>query len=114
MGGPTITGRISLVGSDPNTIIPGSDIVIWCGPVVSTPSVLKSIAPALKLCATKPVVGILFAQGCVHLLAKKELGPSVPFFALQNIPWLCRTVEPGKKARCGPNETNSLVALLLL
>ena len=99
MGGPTVTSRISVASSDPAKVIPGSNLVIWCGPVVSTPDVLRKLAPTIQACNPKPVVGILFAQGCVHLLAKKELGVDTPFFALQNIPWLCRTVDPGRKAR---------------
>lgn len=110
MGGPTVTGRISVVSSNAADIIPGSNLVIWCGPVVSTPDVLKNLAPTLKACNPKPIVGILFAQGCVHLLAKKVLGADTPFFALQNIPWLCRTVDPGRKASIVGNKVHTALA----
>lgn len=87
------------MGSDPAEIIPGSDIVIWCGPVVATKEVFAHIAPYVQPAAGHtPYVGCLFAQGCIHLLAKKMLGAHVPFFAFQSIPWLCRTLTPGKTA----------------
>jgi hypothetical protein len=111
MGGPTVVGRISVVSSNAADVIPGSNLVIWCGPVVSTPDVLKNLAPTLKACNPKPVVGILFAQGCVHLLAKKVLGADTPFFALQNIPWLCRTVDPGRKASIVGNKVHTALAV---
>ena len=111
MGGPTITGRLHAVSSDPAAVIPGSSLVIWCGPVVSTPSVFRNIAPVLKTCNPKPVVGVLFAQGCVHLLAKKELGVDTPFFALQNIPWLCRVLVPGEKASIVGNKVHTNAAV---
>jgi opine dehydrogenase len=85
------------VSANPADVVPGSDIVIWCGPVVATKEAFEKLAPFVQPTATHTVyMGVLFAQGCVHLLAKKVLGPNVPFFAFQNIPWLCRTITPGK------------------
>lgn len=97
-GGPSIVGKIDRVGSEPADIVPGSDIVIWCGPVVATKAVFESLAPYVQPTSTHTTyVGCLFAQGCVHLLARKVFGTEVPFFAFQNIPWLCRTLVPGVK-----------------
>lgn len=96
-GGPTVHGKINRVSSRAEDVIPGSHLVVWCGPVVATRAVFKDIAPFVQPTATHTTyVGCLFAQGCVHLLAKKELGAGVPFFAMQSIPWLCRTITPGK------------------
>ena len=55
-------------------------------------------------------VGTLFAQGCTHLLAKSILGDDTPYFALQNIPWLCTTIEPGRVARIVGNKHHIRVA----
>jgi hypothetical protein len=111
MGGPTVRGRLDKVSANAADVIPGSNLVIWCGPVVSTPKVFQSLAPVVNACHPKPIVGVLFAQGCVHLLAKKELGADTPFFALQNIPWLCRTLVPGSKASIVGNKVHTNVAV---
>eukprot|EP00050_Salpingoeca_kvevrii_P010758 m.10149 g.10149 ORF g.10149 m.10149 type:complete len:398 (-) comp3061_c0_seq1:96-1289(-) len=114
-GGAPITGRIHKVGSDPAELLPGSDIVIWCGPVVATESVLRMIAPHVQPTANHMTyVGTLFAQGCVHLLASKVLGPAVPFFAFQSIPWLCQTVVPGRQARIVGKKEYSCIACHLV
>ena len=96
-GGPTMTGTIDAVSSDPASVLPGSHLVVWCGPVVATRDVFADIAPYVQPTASHTTyVGCLFAQGCVHLMARQVLGRTVPFFALQSIPWLCRTLEAGK------------------
>eukprot|EP00054_Salpingoeca_dolichothecata_P013980 m.78387 g.78387 ORF g.78387 m.78387 type:complete len:398 (+) comp20750_c0_seq3:137-1330(+) len=109
-GGPDVRGRIDLVSAKPSEVIPGSHIIIWCGPVVATRAALELIAPHVKNSKPVPYVGCLFAQGCVHLLAREVLGAHVPFFALQNIPWLCRTITPGKKASIVGNKKYTNVA----
>lgn len=65
---------------------------------MATKEAFAKIAPYVQPTAEGHVtyVGCIFAQGCVHLLAKKMLGGNVPFFAFQSIPWLCRTLSPGK------------------
>jgi hypothetical protein len=46
----------------------------------------------------KTVVGMIFAQGLVHVLAQRIFGSDVRFFALRNIPWLCRATKHGEEA----------------
>ena len=112
MGGPSVLGQVDVVSGSAEEMIPGSDIVIWCGPVTATRDALEMVAEVLPLCGDKvPYVGTLFSQGCVHLLAQQVLGKEVPFFALQNIPWLCRTVEPGKVAEIVGNKEYVQVAV---
>lgn len=96
-GGGDIVGRISKISRNPADVIPGSDIVIWCGPVVESRSAFQLIAPVIRASERPIYVGCLFSQGCIHLLAKKCFGEDVPFFCFQNIPWLCTTLIPGKK-----------------
>ncbi len=87
-------GLISLVSSDPADVIPNADLVLWTGPVSATKSVFELIAPYLD--TKKTVLGTIFGQGLVHVLAKRVFpGEGLKFFALRNIPWLCRTVTPG-------------------
>lgn len=110
-GGEPVTGYITQVSSNPADVLPGSDIVMWCGPVVATKAAFQQIAPFVQPTKDRVTyVGCLFAQGCVHLLAKKELGPTVPFFAFQSIPWLCRTITPGAVAEIVGRKTYTGVA----
>eukprot|EP00927_Polykrikos_kofoidii_P019792 TRINITY_DN1927_c0_g1_i1.p1 TRINITY_DN1927_c0_g1~~TRINITY_DN1927_c0_g1_i1.p1 ORF type:complete len:463 (+),score=59.78 TRINITY_DN1927_c0_g1_i1:83-1471(+) len=89
-------GFIHKVSNNPAELIPVSDIVLWTGPVTSTRDVFESIRPYVN--PEKTAVGTIFAQGLVHLLAYRVFGPTVRFFALQNIPWLCRMVKLGEES----------------
>jgi len=89
-------GLLHKVSSDPAELIPQSDIVLWTGPVTTTKEVFENLRPYLN--TSKTYVGTIFAQGLVHLLAQRTFGPDVRFFALRNIPWLCRTVKPGEES----------------
>lgn len=90
-------GFIYKVSSDPADLIPQSDVVLWTGPVNAMKEVFENIAPHLN--PAKTVVGTIFAQGLSHLLAHRVFGPKVKYFALRNIPWLCRTVTPGQQSQ---------------
>jgi len=93
--GRTQRGYIYKVSDDPAELIPSSDIVLWTGPVTATRSAFESIQPYMD--NRRTAVGTIFSQGLVHLLARQLFGPSVRFFALRNIPWLCRVVKPGEE-----------------
>lgn len=89
-------GKLYKVSDDPAELIPQSDIVIWTGPVNHTKETFESIRPYLD--TRKTVVGMIFAQGLVHVLAQRIFGSDVRFFALRNIPWLCRATKQGEEA----------------
>jgi hypothetical protein len=89
-------GRLHKVSDDPAELIPQSDIVLWTGPVHTTQQAFESIRPFLDV--KKTALGTIFAQGLTHLLANRMFGPHLRFFALRNIPWLCRTVTPGQES----------------
>jgi hypothetical protein len=114
MGGEDVVGKLDVVGSDPDEVLPGSDVILWCGPVFATPIAMKQIAPTVRAMRAAEgraaYVGTIFAQGCSHLLARSVLGEETPFFALQNIPWLCTTIEQGKVARIVGNKHHIRVA----
>lgn len=97
-------GRIHKISSDPAELIPESDIVLWTGPVNSMKEVFERIAPYVK--TKKTAIGTIFAQGLSHVLASRVFGPKVRFFALRNIPWLCRTVTPGVEAQIVGEKTS--------
>lgn len=87
------TGRLHRIDADPAKLIPQSDIVLWTGPVHATKAMFEKIRPHVNL--EKTFVGTIFAQGLVHVSALRIFGKRVKFFALRNIPWLCRCVEKG-------------------
>lgn len=97
-------GKIHKISSNPADLIPESDIVLWTGPVNSMKEVFESIAPYVK--TKKTAVGTIFAQGLSHVLANRVFGPNVRFFALRNIPWLCRTVTPGVESQIVGEKTS--------
>jgi len=50
-GGKTVTqkGRLSLISSKPEEVLPQSDIVLWTGPVYATKSIFEKIKPHVSL-----------------------------------------------------------------
>lgn len=105
-------GLIHKVSADPSELIPESDIVLWTGPVTTTKDVFENIRPYLDI--KKTVIGTIFAQGLVHLLAHRVFGPEVRFFALRNIPWLCRVVKIGHESEIvGPKTSIGVMTINL-
>ncbi len=88
---PFSKGSLAAISSEPQAVIPGSDLIIICGPVHIYDTILRRIAPYV---AAGTHIGLLFGQGCTHLLSKSLL-PVAHFFALQTIPWVCRTIKYG-------------------
>merc|ERR1719162_931170 len=72
----------------------------------------ERIAPQLD--TRKTAVGTIFAQGLAHVLASRVFGPEVRFFALRNIPWLCRTLKPGLECEIvGPKASIAVMSINL-
>jgi len=113
-GGKAVTqrGTISKVSSNPAELLPESDIVMWTGPVYATNHIFEKVKPYIDV--TRTVVGTIFAQGLVHVSAVRTFGPDVRFFALRNIPWLCRMVEKGRLSEIvGPKSSIEAVGMNL-
>merc|ERR1719277_1164960 len=89
-------GLIHKISKDPAELIPQSDIVLWTGPVTTTKEIFETIRPYLD--TRRTAVGTIFAQGLVHVPAHRTFGQDVRFFALKNIPWLCRVVKAGEES----------------
>jgi len=98
------TGLLDKISDDPKEVIPNADIVLFTGPVNVTKEVFEAISPYLD--PRKTVVGTIFAQGLVHLLAHRIFGPDVQFFALRNIPWLCSMKTHGQESRIVGGKTS--------
>jgi len=110
--GTTQHGLLTKVSSNPADVIPESDIVIWTGPVNATKECFDNLRPHID--PKKTAIGTIFAQGLIHLLAHRTFGPDVRFFALRNIPWLCRTVKHGEESQIvGPKSSIGVMNLNL-
>jgi len=105
------TGFLTKISKNPQDLIPGSDVLLWTGPVNSTKVLFETIKP---YCRKDVIIGTIFAQGLIHLLASRIFGEQVRFFALRNIPWLCRTVTPGKHSEVVGPKTKIEVATINL
>lgn len=102
--GEVQVGRLHKVSDDPAELIPDSDLVLWTGPVNTTKDIFENIRPYLD--TRRTAVGTIFAQGLVHLLAQRVFGSGVRFFALRNIPWLCRITSVGEEAQIVGGKTS--------
>lgn len=96
-----ISGRLSLVSKHAKDVIPQSDVVIVASPANAHPAILNHVAPYLK---EGVKLGALFAQGGFDWAVKKALGDELLanvdlLFGLQNIPWICKTTQYGRKCR---------------
>lgn len=91
---PISEGYLSIISSNPEEVIPDSDIIVICSPVHAYDPILSKIAPYVNPYSH---IGLLFAQGCTHFLAQSLL-PNSYFFGFQTIPWICRTIQYGNKA----------------
>jgi len=110
--GSTQRGKIDKISNDPKDVIPNADIVLWTGPVNATKECFERLRPYIN--ARKTAVGTIFAQGLSHLVAHRTFGPEVKFFALRNIPWLCRTVKMGfESAIVGPKTSIGIMCMNL-
>jgi len=102
----SITGKLNKVTTDASEVIPQSDLVIICAPGHAQPDILKTIAPHVR---KGVMLGAIFGQGGFDWAAYGAFGGDWSkidiLFCLQNIPWICRTVEYGKTCRfIGPKK----------
>ena len=84
--------------SDPAAVIPGADVVVFCGPISVYPAWMRGIAPHL---AEDAIVGGLFLQG-IHLPTMgKKLGfpDSTTYFGFGLYPFASRIVEFGSHVK---------------
>jgi hypothetical protein len=84
--------------SDPAKVIPGADVVIFCGPISIYPTWMKGIAPYLD---ENVIVGGLFLQG-IHLPAmgkKLQFPASTTYYGFALYPFASRIVTFGSHVK---------------
>jgi hypothetical protein len=85
-------------GTDPAEVIPGADVVIFCGPISIYPTWMDGIAPYLS---RDVIVGGMFMQG-IHLpaMGKKLMFPeSTTYFGFGLYPFASRIVAFGSHVK---------------
>jgi hypothetical protein len=93
-----LKANIQKVSDNPADVIPGSKVVIICSPFHVAHKILENIKDHLS---EKTLVGAIFGQGAFDLQAFHYLGNRVQdldltIFALQFVPFLCKTKEYGR------------------
>lgn len=93
-------GDIKIASSDPSTIFPDADYVVFCMPVHKYRVALQEIAPYLS--KEKPVfLGTIYGQGgwnwMVDEIKQQFCLTNIVTFAFGLVPWICRLIEYGKK-----------------
>lgn len=108
-----IVGAINIVSSDPEDVIPSSDVVLVAAPSHVHGTILKRCAAHLKAGA---LIGTIFAQGGFDWIVKDAIGQVgmdkiQGVFGLQNIPWICKVTKYGEESRIlGPKKHLKVVA----
>ncbi len=94
------SGELVNASAEPSELFPDADYVIFCMPVHKYRVCLHKIAPYLNK-EKKVFLGAIYGQGGWNWMVdeiKKENGlNNIVTFAFGLIPWVCRTIEYGKK-----------------
>lgn len=89
-------GEINSVSSDPECVIPNSDMVFLCLPGFLIEQTLQSIKPYLS---SEIVVGSIVCSTGFFFYAHKILHKDTPLFGFQRTPFIARVAEYGKNAK---------------
>ena len=89
------TGKISLISSRPEEVIPQAEIVLICLPGYAIHDELLEIKSYLSKGA---IVGSVVSSTGFFFEALKVLPPDIPLFGFQRVPFISRIIDYGKKA----------------
>lgn len=93
--GTVLKGEINRISSNPEELIPSSDIVLLCLPGFSIREELLHIRPFLH---EATAVGSIVSSTGFFFEALELLPPTVPLFGFQRVPFIARTTEYGRAA----------------
>lgn len=93
--GTTLTGRLGLVSSNPQAVIPQSQVVLLCLPGFAIHDELEKIAPMLT---PGTYVGSVFCSTGFFFEALDLLPDNVALWGFQRVPFISRTTEYGHRA----------------
>lgn len=90
-----LNGKIEKVSSDPNDVVPESDIVLFCLPGFLIEGELRKLEPYLS---SQTYVGSVFSSTGFFFEANKILDKKQPLWGFQRVPFISRVNEYGKSA----------------
>ena len=93
-----LLGKINKVSDEPEEVVVGSKVLLIAGPSHIHGHILKAIAPYV---GENTWVGTVYGQGAFdlqarHIFQDKLIKKGISIFALQNVPFICKTTEYGK------------------
>ena len=89
------TGKLSLISSKQEEVIPQAEIVLICLPGYAIHDELEAIKPFLS---KNVKVGSVVSSTGFFFEAFKVLPPDIPLFGFQRVPFISRIIDYGKKA----------------
>lgn len=101
-------GHLSVVSSNPQDVIPNSDIVLLCLPGFAIHEVMKEIAAFLN---PKSWVGSVVSSTGFFFEAFKLLPKANTLFGFQRVPFISRVIEYGHKAELKGYKSSLSVAI---
>jgi hypothetical protein len=107
----THEGKITKMSSNPADVIPEADVIVLCMPVHVYREALANLAPFINRSKREVFVGTIYGQAgfdwMVHEMEREHKLKNVVAFAIGLIPWICRTLEYGRRcANYGGKQVN--------
>ena len=93
--GKEYAAKISRVSSNPQEVIPGQDIILFCLPGYLIEKTLHKIKPYIGYA----VVGTVVSSTGFFFFAHDILGEKAKLFGFQRVPFISRVAEYGKTAK---------------
>ena len=89
------SGKLEKITSNPEEVIPDSDMVLFCLPGFLIEQTLEQIKPFLNAAT---MVGTIVSSTGFFFFAHKVLGEKSKLFGFQRVPFIARVVEYGQTA----------------
>ncbi|MDD6252762.1 MAG: NAD/NADP octopine/nopaline dehydrogenase family protein [Bacteroidales bacterium] len=93
--GEVLIGKLSSVTSEPEAVIPSSDIVLLCLPAYLVEETLEKIVPFL---GAGTAVGTVVSNSGFFFCCHSILPADTPVFGFQRVPYVSRVIEYGRRA----------------
>lgn len=91
----TFTGKLTLVTSNPEEVIPQAELILICLPGYAIHEELEIVKPYL---AEGAIVGTVVSSTGFFFEAFAVLPSDIPLFGFQRVPFISRIIEYGKEA----------------
>ncbi len=92
--GKQYVAHINRISSNPQEVVVGQDIILFCLPGYMIEKTLKSIKPYIG----DAVVGTVVSSTGFFFFAHKVLGEGTKLFGFQRVPFISRVIDYGKSA----------------